>query len=323
MAYKKSEIPNAQEIGPFIKHYLQAKGQVSVDNGTNGTNKPVSPRTIKCWGYMLKRLEVYASRKKLKYIHSLSGNHLSDFINTGYKNTGNNSKRVIISYLNSFLDYAESFGACIDNEARRLSRPKYIRKESDYLNEQELSLWLDTIREKTPERFLGRNMLIASLLIFPALRVEELVSLEIGSMDIKGCCFYVKVKGGDIVRKPLSDESLEYLAFWIQQREEKGIKSPWVFYSRNDHAKHITTRAIENLVAKYLQQAGIIKQSMGPHLIRHSGGSYLLRKGADIRTVQKMLGHKKITTTERYVHAGYDDIVAAGVHLNGLFGKNK
>jgi len=87
--------------------------------------------------------------------------------------------------------------------------------------------------------------------------------------------------------------------------EEKGLKSPWLFQNKKNPSKHKTTRQIRALVRQFLEKAHLVKRNMGPHLLRHSGASLLLKKGIDLRTVQHILGHEHISTTEKYLHTDY------------------
>ncbi len=151
-----------------------------------------------------------------------------------------------------------------------------------------------------------RDKSILELLFSTGLRVSELANLKIESVNLKRDDFSVRGKGGKVRIVFLSEQA----KYWVKQYLDKRTDtSPYLFIAHdraqkkreNDEARPITSRSIERMVQKYAKEAGIMKQ-ITPHTLRHSYATDLLRNGADIRSVQSMLGHASITTTQIYTH---------------------
>lgn len=152
-----------------------------------------------------------------------------------------------------------------------------------------------------------RDAAILETLYSTGLRVSELCSLNREQVDLKRREFMVRGKG----RKPrivfLSKKAAEAIENYLKTRKDnfkplfinggKGIKADIL----NDENRRLTSVSIENIVRKYALKAGIIKK-VTPHTLRHSYATELLSNGADIRSVQEMLGHSSITTTQIYTH---------------------
>lgn len=156
-----------------------------------------------------------------------------------------------------------------------------------------------------------RDKAILEILFSAGLRVSELAKLKRSGINFKNkkngvIEFTVRGKGKKIRVVFLSDEAAKWLKDYLDKREDV---SPWMFvrmdkaagaFSKTDE-EPITTRSIERLVAKYARIAGITKQ-VTPHTLRHTFATDLLNNDADIRSVQAMLGHSSITTTQVYTH---------------------
>lgn len=151
-----------------------------------------------------------------------------------------------------------------------------------------------------------RDRAILELLFSTGMRVSELANLEKKQINLEKDEFTVKGKGDKIRIVFLSDSAKFYLKKYLEKRNDN---SP-AFFLRHDRAsqkksileeKKITPRSIERIVKKYAMLAGIVKK-ITPHTLRHSFATDLLINGADIRSVQEMLGHSSITTTQIYTH---------------------
>ncbi|MFA6475587.1 MAG: site-specific tyrosine recombinase/integron integrase [Patescibacteria group bacterium] len=151
-----------------------------------------------------------------------------------------------------------------------------------------------------------RDKAILELLFSTGLRVSELAKLKIADVNLKRDEFSVRGKGSKIRVVFLSNQAKYWLQQYLTKRRDV---SPYMFVAhdraksgREEHdAAPLTSRSIERLVEKYAKLAGIMKK-ITPHTLRHSFATDLLRNGADIRSVQSMLGHASITTTQIYTH---------------------
>ncbi len=147
-----------------------------------------------------------------------------------------------------------------------------------------------------------RDKAILELLFSTGLRVSELCSLKRGDVNLKRDEFTVRGKGSKLRVVFLSDDAKKWL---IKYLEARGDVAPYLFV-RHDRASNgdpgaLTARSVQRLVDHYSRAAGITS-NITPHTMRHSYATDLLRNGADIRSVQSMLGHSSITTTQIYTH---------------------
>ncbi len=143
------------------------------------------------------------------------------------------------------------------------------------------------------------------------LRVSELCSLNRDSTNIKNGEFSVLGKGGKMRIVFLSDSAKEAIKKYLLKREDVDNA---LFVRNTNHKKEnlrLTERSIQRIIKKYAQKAGIVK-NISPHKLRHSFATDLLQNGADIRSVQSMLGHSSITTTQIYTH--YSDKHLKEIH---------
>lgn len=152
-----------------------------------------------------------------------------------------------------------------------------------------------------------RDRAILEVLFSTGLRVSELVSLNKDQVNLDSGEFSVMGKGGKSRVVFLTDSATEWLNRYISAREDNSrpvfirYSGPEISKNLTDEKMRLTTRSVERLVDKYRKIAGITER-IGPHVLRHSFATDLLQHGADIRSVQLMLGHKNISTTQIYTH---------------------
>ena len=148
-----------------------------------------------------------------------------------------------------------------------------------------------------------RDSAVLETLFSTGLRVSELANLEIDNVNLKRDEFTVTGKGGKRRIVFLSERARDAIKAYLAKREDQ---SQHMFVS-HDRAKgkrddlNLTPRSVQRIVDKYTRKAGITKK-VSPHTMRHTFATDLLRGGADIRSVQAMLGHASITTTQIYTH---------------------
>lgn len=184
---------------------------------------------------------------------------------------------------------------------------KIPERSVEFLSKEELVRIFDVVdRKKISGR---RDFAILQMLYSTGLRVSELTNLNRESIDLKRREFMIRGKGRKqriVFVTPLAAESVEqYLLLRDDNFEPLFLSGGRGKKIDGDilkgEKKRLTTRSIQNLVAKYARKAGIIKK-VTPHTLRHSFATTLLQNGADIRSVQEMLGHASITTTQIYTH---------------------
>jgi integrase/recombinase XerD len=152
-------------------------------------------------------------------------------------------------------------------------------------------------------RSLGaRDQAMLELLYATGLRVSELVALETRHISFQGDYLTIKGKGAKVRAVPFGRWAREKLTLYINEvrpRLLKGVSSPFVFTNRS--GKRLSRQGFWKLIRRYALTAGIDKR-VTPHTLRHSFATHLLEGGADLRSVQAMLGHADISTTQIYTH---------------------
>lgn len=180
------------------------------------------------------------------------------------------------------------------------------RKQIGFLDSREIDDLISAPRNysKKPE-VMARDEAILETLFSTGLRVGELVSLNRDQVNLKRGEFSVRGKGQKDRVVFLSPSATSALLAYIKTRKDN-LEPLFIHYGgvkddENDDYMRLTSRSVQRLVLKYAKLAGITKK-VTPHTLRHSFATDLLQSGADIRSVQEMLGHSSITTTQMYTH---------------------
>lgn len=186
----------------------------------------------------------------------------------------------------------------------KIELPKISRKQVTFLHYDEITNLLDVIPIDTEQGL--RDRAIIELLFSSGLRVSELANLNRDHVNIKRREFMVRGKGQKdrpvFIGESASGHVEEYLSTRIDN-----LPPLFLSYSRNNSVsntgdyRRLTPRSIQRIISKYARLAGITKH-VSPHTMRHSFATDLLMNGADIRSVQSMLGHSSISTTQVYTH---------------------
>lgn len=207
----------------------------------------------------------------------------------------------LLSSLKQFYRYLVRSGQRQDNPTELISAPKINRLLPDTLTEQEMDNLLDAADVNTDYGLRDRCML--ELMYSSGLRVSELVSLDIHQINHNLGLVRLTGKGNKERVVPVGEEALFWFRKYIHQSRPALIKTQVhtdaLFLS--SRGQGITRQAFWQHIKKYLTMAGI-KSSYSPHSLRHAFATHLLNHGADLRTVQMLLGHSDLSTTQIYTH---------------------
>ncbi|MFQ5764704.1 MAG: site-specific tyrosine recombinase XerD [Rhodospirillales bacterium] len=212
--------------------------------------------------------------------------------------------------------YAERFRA--DDPTAALDSPRQGQRIPKYLSEEEVEALLAAARARTGRDGL-RLVALLEVLYATGLRVSELVGLPVTALGRDGRMLVVRGKGGKERMVPLSEPAKDAVEAYLDVRETfipKGIPKgraasagTWLFPSRGAQG-HLTRARLAQLIKEIAAEAGIPPNRVSPHVLRHSFASHLLAHGADLRSLQQMLGHADIATTQIYTHVLDDRLKA-------------
>ncbi len=273
-----------------------------------------SQKTLENYQHYLGRFMDFADKHGVKNPDDINQDLIHQyrlFLNRFTDDKGKALKKITQNYhiiaLRAFLKFLAKRD--IDTlSSEKVELAKQESREVDFLTIEELERLLAApgLYEKNHFKRM-RDEAILHTLFSTGLRVSELVGLDRDNIDVERGEFSIRGKGGKIRIVFLSEEAKEKIKKYLSRRKDSSASSGQakaVFVSsrkgKNIGAR-LTPRSIQRMVSRYARLAGIVKK-VTPHTIRHSFATDLLMNGADIRSVQTMLGHSSITTTQIYTH---------------------
>lgn len=209
-----------------------------------------------------------------------------------------------LSAIRQLYGFAWSEGWRADNPAGRLRGQTPVRAAPPVLSEDAVMRLLDTARAGSGRGVRGARLFcLVELLYATGLRVSELVSLPLSAARGDPRLLFVVGKGGRKRLVPVGEPARAALGEWLHVREVAldGRESRWLFPSRGTTG-HLTRIAFWQQLKRLAVEAGLDPSGISPHALRHAFASHLLHHGADLRSIQEMLGHADIATTEIYTH---------------------
>lgn len=260
--------------------------------------KSLSANTLEAYLRDIKKLQKFTDTKPLQITSSEVEEFLYQFAKENY---AARSQARLVSSLKSFFNYLQYEEWRIDNPAELLETPKLGLKLPDTLSVEEIDQLIAEIDLGTAEG--ERNRAILETLYGCGLRVSELTELKLSDLFFEENFIRVIGKGNKQRLIPISDYTIKYIDIYRKEIRvhlpiQKGFED-FVFLNRR--GKKLTRVMIFTIIKNLAEKAGLRKK-ISPHTFRHSFATHLLKNGADLRSIQMMLGHESITTTEIYTH---------------------
>lgn len=211
-----------------------------------------------------------------------------------------------VAAIRSFYKYLTNKAKLLsENPMQDLDSPRLKKSLPKYLNLDESVNLLTSVEGKNQTR----DYCILTLFLNCGLRISELVGLNIS--DDRGELLRVLGKGNKERMVYLNDACRQALDDWLIERNSMGlIDKNALFVTRQNH-KRITTAAVHKLVKKHLTAAGLDSSQYSSHKLRHTAATLMLQNGVDVRTLQEVLGHEHLNTTQIYTHVDNEDLRTA------------
>ena len=261
------------------------------------TIKKFSDNTIDAYIHDLLKLKKFTKKDLIKTTKS----DLEKF-NKTLNELDPKSKARVISSIKSFYKYEMIKGNVCENISNVLIIPKFKKSIPDILSIEEVDKLLDT---EVIDHISARNKAMLELMYASGLRVTELINLKPNDVDLENNTVRTMGKGKKERIIPIGDYATVAVKNYLYNYRPDNKKCDYLFL--NNHYNQMTRQGFFKVMKKLLLEKGInIKFS--PHTLRHSFASHMLSNGADLRTIQELLGHSNISTTEIYLYVNSKEI---------------
>ena len=266
-------------------------------------DKGYSSNTIESYRNDLEKFVKFYSNKNIKDITNEDLKKYIKYLNEEGLNEKSISRNV--SCLKSFYKFLVIEKFITNNVSDSLFLPKIRKALPNVLTEEEVLKLLD-IELITP--FDYRNKAMLELMYATGLRVSELVKVKLQDIDFNDDIIRTFGKGSKERIIPIGEYAKEYLKKYIElYRSLLLIKGNSDYVFINNHGSNMTRQGFFKIIKKIAKEKDI-KSEISPHTLRHSFASHLLKYGADLRTIQELLGHSDISTTQIYTHISHEEL---------------
>jgi len=276
--------------------------------------KNYSPHTVKHYARDLAEFADFldAGREAGPALEQIDHITIRDFL--GFLQRRGNSKSTTarkLATLRSFFRYLHRKGVISKNPARLVKTPKQPQRNPRFLEVSEIEQILKLPDTGRPKGARDRAML--ELLYASGIRVSELTQLNIEDCSLSERLIKIRGKGRKERLVPFGRRAQDALQDYQYFRKQilakaRNLREPEALFL-NLRGARITPRSVQRILAEYIR-AGALLLDVHPHLFRHSFATHLLNRGADIRAIQELLGHKNLSTTQRYTHLQIDELIA-------------
>ncbi|MEW5693474.1 MAG: site-specific tyrosine recombinase/integron integrase [Candidatus Hydrogenedentota bacterium] len=254
-----------------------------------------SEHTVKAYSKDLEEFFDYIKNKKIKNIKEINLNHIREhFYILNNTDLTNRSMARKFSSIRSFFKFCKKQYIIEKNPAKALRTPRIPKSLPRFLYQEELGDMLALVENK-------QDRAMMELLYSAGIRVSEMVNLDIADVDIISSIIKVKGKGRKERIVPVGSFAITAIREYFKEREKQGtFRNEFPLFLNRDK-KRIDPRSVRYKIYYWCRKIGKDKL-ISPHWLRHSFATHLLEAGADLRSVQELLGHSSLSTTQLYTH---------------------
>lgn len=257
--------------------------------------KGLSDKTKESYENDLKVYSEFLKENNIEDIENIKSEHIKDFLKAR-KNEETTTIAHNLTVIKNFHTYLLKENIIKNNVSEFIERPKLKKALPKTLSIEDVDKLLN-IELKTP--FDYRNKAMLELMYGCGLRVSELISIELNDIDMINCLIRVYGKGSKEREIPLGEYAIHYLQEYISRRDLLLKKKPCTKLFLNNHGQGMTRQGFFKNLKEILKEKGL-NPEVSPHTLRHSFATHLINQGADLRSIQEMLGHSDISTTKIY-----------------------
>ncbi len=261
--------------------------------------KGLSNNSIKSYGYEMKDYINFLKKKKISDTKDITKDLITKYLKYCYlRNEDSKTVAHKLTIIKNFHNYLEKEENETVNPSEFIDRPKTNKTLPHSLTVEEVDRLLD-IKLESP--FDYRNKAMLELMYGSGLRVSELVSLTVYDIDFNNDIVRIKGKGSKERIVPLNDIAVYYLKEYLDKRHLLLKKKQTDYLFLNSRGTGISRQGFFKNLKEILKEKGL-NPEISPHSLRHSFATHLLNGGADLRSIQMLLGHSDIATTRIYTH---------------------
>lgn len=266
----------------------------------------LSPNSVEAYEQDLDKLFAYCERMGIA-ADKTTFEDLQGFVYEEFGDGANSrTQSRILSGVRSFYRFLLYHNLREDDPSELLESPRKEQHLPEVLSLEEVNRLVEAVDLSSAEGHRNRAML--EMLYGSGLRVSELTGLRLSDIYREEGYLLVRGKGSKQRLVPISPEADKWFGYWLEDRSHLDVKpeaKDIAFLNR--YGRQLTRAMVFTIIKRLAEKAGIHKV-ISPHTLRHSFATHLLQNGADLRVIQQLLGHEKITTTEIYTHLDIQDL---------------
>ena len=266
--------------------------------------KGLSDRSRFSYGNDLKMYKEFLKNRSIVNVSNIRSEDIKDFM----KSRANEESSTIahnLTVIKNFHTYLLKEEIVKTDVSEFIDRPKLRKTLPKSLSIEDIDKLLDI---KLDSAFDYRNKAMLELMYGCGLRVSELVNLELNDIDMTNCLIKIFGKGSKEREIPIGEYSIYYLKEYLNVRDSllKGKTCNKLFL--NNHGSNISRQGFFKMLKQLLKEKGL-NTEVSPHTLRHSFATHLINRGADLRSIQEMLGHSDISTTKIYTKVSDEKVI--------------